>query len=174
MSPFIKNIYFYVFSVGIVIVLILILDYLLIFKHIRMASDSILSKKGQIESLYAQLANYEKIKEEVIRVNKERENLANNYSSPSSPLELFYLIENLAKKTNNEVETTIQESSNNIAFSLKTTGSFNDLLKFLFILESMPFKVDIQRIQKELQEGTSRINIVSDMQISPLTPLATQ
>ena len=76
---------------------------------------------------------------------------------PAAALSFIIALENMAEKTNNnyniQVASRSQEPSADfpfLAFQISLWGNFSNLMKFLSLLENMPYWVEISQVQIQL------------------------
>lgn len=174
MAPFSKKMYPYLILSALIVFGILFIDYGVLFKRIKLAGNDIIAMRKKLQFLEGQVQYYDVIKNESARVEEVRQRIVQAYPQPSSSLEFFYFLENAAQKTNNTIVTDTKEGKTP-SFSVQLTGTFNDLIKFLFMLETLPIEIRLQQVSKQSPRGSSPPpRITSTLEIVPLAPLISQ
>mgnify|MGYP001589848773 CR=1 FL=1 len=87
-------------------------------------------------------------------ISKEREELETHFAQSSDIVPFLDAIEDLALKTQNKAEITavdILNDNTGLMVGMKTSGTFNNLYKFISLLENASYEIEIvsMKIHKE-------------------------
>jgi len=162
--------YIYIVGIFIVIIAIIFINYIFLFKNINKNRISIESLRQEIDFLdkkmqYIYFIRYEK--ERMEEIKNKLFKIQIKYTSPA-PLEFLYNLENIAQKTDNEIEIQIQEDDST-QFKINLTGySYKDLIDFVQKIEkSGSANIKLHRISKIINKNDSEgeFKLKSDLTI---------
>ncbi len=149
MDPLKKKFYLYLFLVTTAFSLIVMFDYRFIFPELITKSQIIIDLRKKIQNFEKQNYVFDAFQKEKEKIIAGRKKIEKVFPKISSPLDFLYFLENTARKTNNDIKVKIKEADPPV-FSLEVTGSFNSIIKFLAVLETMPLKITFNAIGKQI------------------------
>lgn len=119
-----------------------------IFGLIVKEGDKIQSVKSETVTLNKQRAKINELMKEYERVGEQASQLGESLLPSSDKLKFILLIEELARDTNIEHLLDIAGADPEAAyFNVSAFGTFDNVLKFIYLLENSPYYISIHKIQ---------------------------
>lgn len=110
--------------------------------------DKIQSVQSETVTLNKQRARINELMKEYERVGESSLRLEQSLLSSSDKLKFILLIEELARDTNLEHLLDVAGADPEAAyFNISVFGSFDNVLKFIYLLENAPYYISVQKIQ---------------------------
>lgn len=110
--------------------------------------DKIQSVQSETVTLNKQRARINELVKEYERVDESALQLEQSLLSSPDKLKFILLIEELARDTNLEHLLDVAGADPEAAyFNISAFGSFNNVLKFIYLLENAPYYISVQKIQ---------------------------
>jgi len=135
-------------AVSIVLVFgVLVFDFWILLPRLVFAASEITNLRRELQLIETRTHNYGALQKEVARTQAMRSLIVTSYPllSATSALDVFYFLEESAKKTGNIIDLDVREATPT-TFPITLNGSFNGLVAFLARLETTPMKINMLHI----------------------------
>lgn len=133
---------------------ILFFDFWIPLPRLANTANEITNLRREILLVEARTLNYSALQKEVASIQAMRSLIARSYPllSATSALDVFYFLEDTAKKTGNSIDLDVREGTQT-TFPINLNGSFKGLIDFLTRLEATPIKINLLHIAANTPEG---------------------
>ncbi len=129
-----------------------IVFYIFIYNNIQKNAEAYNKEEVEWQIKNAKKEEIKAITKELQMIEKERSLLNTHFIQSSDVVPFLDTVEQLAQKVNTQAEITqvdISSDKTSLAISVNASGSFQNLYKFLTLLENSPYQIEFTSVNLE-------------------------